>query len=582
MPPAGARIRVIRGRDACSVARAVRDAVGDGILLPAGPYRYPYAAMLQLLRIAGLFQDPAGDTTTDPVLTREALADMLRRLLPLGVSIGLLRADAIDHASAKLFADFAQTARFAVGQGFRASGLVLGATGDLPPVLRLPDAELREAPGRAAPLPHLSPQAGKLLSLLQQAPHPVQEESLLQACGLAPGVMRGALRELAAAELAELGTRVALGPAADPESAAPADAWLQTPEVRLPQARLAINRDLLLARHLGHEALRHGEPAVAAHCFALAGGGAPADQLAFAQALAADGAPGQARTVYDQLLHSQLTSGNLLQLGVLAAMLAERGHAPEDEANRLLRQAERAGFGPAARSWRARLLLAKREFAAARNLLRRTRKAELEQCAPEQRLEHAIAEARALQGLGQQTGAARCLQQATGLCTTRAQRRRVAELAGGTKAEQLAAQDLDARALAAAEPSAARAALLPLFESASRPHALREDSLPALFRRLSEHGASLLAALVGESLELHPPGAQAVPGLAARLEARLRTLRAFPHAVSVDRDELAALGPFSGQSVLVLRSHGQAGPLIVVFRGGSLPALEALLGKEFP
>jgi hypothetical protein len=108
--PAGARVVVFRGRDAACVARAVRTAVGGGLMLPAGPYRYPYAGVVQLLREADLFHDPAADTADDLILTREALADQLWAVLRRDVSIGIPCVESIDHASAQLFASFAAIA----------------------------------------------------------------------------------------------------------------------------------------------------------------------------------------------------------------------------------------------------------------------------------------------------------------------------------------------------------------------------------------------------------------------------------------------------------------------------------------
>jgi hypothetical protein len=581
-PPAGARIRVIRGGDACAVARAVRLAVGDGIVLPAGPYRYPYAAVVHLLRLAGLFQDPAGDTATDPVLTREALTDSLRLLLPRGVHIGVVGADCLDRASASMLGAFAETARLAARHGLRPSGLVLGAVGELPPQLQSEQAELLTVAGLPDPLPRLSPEALLLLALLKGAPHPVQESALLQAGGLPGPALRGALRELASAELAEPSFRVALGPAAARLELEPrAQAWLDTPEVWLPHARLAAGHDPALALHLGNQALQHDDPVVAAHCFALAGSGAVHDRVAHGLALARGGSPDAARALFDELRGAEPASAEVLQLGILAALLSEQGRLPQPEADALLRKAERAGAPAGARAWRARLLAQGGANAAARNLLRRTRRAELEQQPPEIRLEHALAEAACLRGLGDPRGAANRLAQAAALCATRADMRRVAKAASDPRELSLAAEDLDAAVLAAADPAEARLALEALF-AATAPVAHPADELGALFERLRAHGATLLAALVGEVLELHPPGAHAQPGLAARLEARLRMLRAFPQAVTVDRDELANLGSFSGHSALVLHSHGSAGPLIAVFKGGNLPPLQSLLGEEKP
>lgn len=573
---------VISGADACAVARAVQREVNAGIVLPAGPYRYPYAALVHLLRLAGLFQDPAGETATDPVLSREALTDLLRQLLPRGVRIGLVCADRLDHASAELLGAFAATARLALAHGLQACGLVIGTLGHLPEGLQGIEAELRSVPGNPEPSTQLSPEASRLLSLLAGAPHPVLETSLLQASGLPGPSARAALRELAAAELVDLQARLALGPATlrldtEPE----VEAWADTPEVRLPHARLAVARDPMLALHLGRQALIHDEPELAAHCFAMAETSSAHDRLLEAVALVRSGAVDAGLAVLEQLRERALSGPDALQRGVLAALLAEHGRLPAATADALLRKAERAGATVASVAWRARLLVRQGAFGKARNLLRRTRRAELAQQPPDTRIEHALAEAACLAGLGDRRAAESRLQEAAAICTTRGSRRRLASVAADSQAVRLAADDLDATALAAAEPQAVRDALGGLFAEATSAIGSADD-ITALFDRLHAHGATLLAALVGEELELRPPAAHAHPGLAARLESKLRQIRAIPQAVVMAQEDLTGLGAFSGRSQLVLHSHGAAGPLLAVFKGGSLPPLERLLGGDKP
>ncbi|MCB9894880.1 MAG: hypothetical protein H6839_10550 [Planctomycetes bacterium] len=567
---------VFRGDDACAVARAVREAVGDGIVLPSGPYRYPYAGIVQLLRAAGLFHDPTGDTATDPVLSREALTDLLRELLPGGGRIGVLDVGALDRASAVLLGAFAETAQLAAEGGFAATGVVLGAPSDVPEVLQLPKADIRDTSPLGLPPATPSANARRVLALVAGAPHPVHEDSLATVTGLSRTALQSALRELAAADYVEIGVRVGLGPARldlEPESRP----WLETIETRLPAARLAVNPEPALAWHLAREAWSRSEPQVAIHCFSLAGGAepAPADEVLFARALAATGNAAAACELLDKL---EDNPGVTLQAALLAADLAACGVLSLQRAEKLLRRAERSDDAVAARAARSSLLLKQGKPDAAFNLLRRTTKPELELCPPDARLEHELAVIAAASG-----GADKHRKPAETLCVTRAQRRRLALAAvqhdpsGEDLAVRLAAEDLDAPALRDVQEKSRIAALAGIMQPRAVATRAPAATPGELFQRLREHGATVLAALVGDSLEIYPPGAQTRPGLASQLDEKLRRLRAHPHAVSFARDEFAGLGPFRGGAALALTEFGNAGPLIVVFRGDTLPAIEHLL-----
>jgi len=521
-----------------------------------------------LLRRAGLFTDPGADTATDPVLRRDTLVDLLRPVLARGVRVGLTCADFIDHASTRLLRAFADTARLAVEHGLDASGLVLGTVGRLPPELRLEQAELRDVPGPPADSIRLTDDMQGVLSLVAAAPHPVNASSLKRLWRLGTGELDAALRQLAAVDLVEIGARIALGPAgqipADPESAL---RWRDTPEVRIPQARLAVCPEPGLAKHLAQEALSCGDADVAAHCFSLAGALAGREALLYAEALASSGRPGAANELFQQ----HKAEAPPLQAGRVAALLAAQGLVGEDEAHALLRRAERGGEATAARPVRAELLLGGGHGESAYNLLRRTTRQELESAPPSVRLRHLLAKARCSDN-------PKALQEAAIVCATRAERRQVARLAGDpARMAKLAAEDLDAAALRKLPRDVVRDALPGAFTRHEPISATTAKNPAGLFERLREHGATLLAALVGDELVLHPPGAAARPGLSAQLKTKLLGLREHPHAVAFGRDEFSTLGPFSGQSALVLRRVGEAGPVLVLFRASTLPDVSHLL-----
>ncbi|MCA8916814.1 MAG: hypothetical protein KDB90_15585 [Planctomycetes bacterium] len=578
-PPPGARAVVFRGDDASAVARAVREAAGDGFVLPVGPYRYPYAAVVQLLRDAGLYLDPAGETATDPVLSREALTDMLRTLLPRGVRIGILDATRLDRASADLLGALAATAQLATEYGFAASGLIIGAPAELPESLQLPKADIREVAAHAQPTPEPSSTAVRLLRLLMGAPHPVREESLAAVAALTQATLRSALNELAAAEMVETRARIGLGPAqisAEPLTGP----WLESAETLLPCARLAVQPDPGQARHLAREAWQRGEPETAAYYFSLSGedAGGAADDLLFGRALAATGAGASAREI---LLRHEDDPAGILDTAMLGAELAEQGEISMAHTEKLLRRAERTSAAPLARAVRAKLLLKQGNADAARNLLRRTTKAELGACPPEVRLEHELAVIAATAN-----GIERHLREAAACCTTRLQSRRLAavRLLRDSDAEvlaaKLAAESLDAHALRLMSKDAISAALRHILEPIVPTERSLATDPAALFARLRAHGATVLAALIGDRLEIQPPAARTRPGLASQLEEKLLRLRARPQALSLGRDEFSGLGPFAGGSALVLFEYGTAGPLIVVFRTAGLPMIEHLLGDK--
>jgi len=552
-PPAGARMVVVRGPSHTHVAAAVRELVGGGPLAPAGPYRYPFAAVVQLLRESGLFQDPSTDSVPNPLISGEALRDMLWELMRRGGRCGFTCADGLDAASAALLRDYADVGRLAVAYGLEAGGTVMGSQGCLPAALQLPSAELRDVPDTAPPQARLSPRAARVLALIESAPHPVSPESLMQLAGGDPSA---ALRELASAGMVDIGARLGL---ATPGLAGPQAAWLETPETRLPLASLSVGGDASLARHLAEASLYCGDHEIAAYCAAWPG----ADPVVAALAAARCGRFQLAHAMLQQAPHA-----DALRAGRVAALLVAPGLVSAQEADARLRAAERAGHAVAARAARATLLLETGSSTAAHNLLRRTTRAELEKSPPEVVLEHELVLARC-------TGKLRRPAETRLLCSTRRDHRQLARRTGEDLL--LAAADFDVAALQRANPQAAGAALAKMMSMPQPAPAASADPLATLFARLRERGATLLAARAAGRLVLHPAAAAARPGLAATMEARLARLAEMPGAVGFGRDEFARMGPYSGGSALVVREFGHAGPLIAVFRAGSLPEVRDLL-----
>lgn len=562
---AGARAIVLLGNDPCAVAAQVRELTGDGgITLPCGPYRFPYAALVDLLRRAGLFTDPPGETATDPLLRREPLVDQLRSLVRLGIRIGIQSAAALDKASVQVLRDFAEIARMTTEHGLDASGLVIGAAPELATEFRFPLADIRHVAADRQPVPQLDAISRETLMLITSAPQPVLRSSLAGVSSASPRELQSALVKLSAAEFIEVGDRIALGPGAvSSDASSVAMNWLETPEVRLPQARLAVKHEDELALRIAREALANAEYDVAAYYFHRVTKPDANCDLLFAEALARLHRGEVAR----ELFARSKSTASPMQVGVVATLLADAGLLTDEEADACLRRAEREAKPVEARALRASLKLNGGTGQAAYNLLRRTRKADLDSVAPNVRFEHELAFYRCLKHLGDKAGARKKLAASKEFCTTRFQLRRFAEHADDPFLSAcLAAEDLDAEGLRKFPSDVIGASLKRVLPTRPELHVPTGRSLSALHSRLVGHGVALVAALVGDGLEVHPPGAATRPGLAAFVESHLRRLRNDPQLVSFNHEEFSGLGPFSGKSLVTLHAYANAGPVIVLFR----------------
>lgn len=463
--PPGARTVVVRGEDPAAVARAVCKVVGNGPVIAAGPFRYPYAAAVQLLREAGLFHDPTADTADDPMITREALCDLLWVLLRRGVLIGVACADRIDHSSAALLADFAAVARIAVSHGWCAGGLVLGTCGDLPACLQIAGAEIRACPARPAPSPALSREALRVLSVLHAAPHPVAESSLVQAADIGARAAVAAIRELASADLVHLGGRISLGPSAE-ETESPAAPWLDTPEVRLPLVRLALQPGREQACGLARTAIARDEHDIAFWCMTRVEPESASDVLLLARAAIGSGRLQIAHGIAESLASAELSAADTAEFAKLQALLVHSGLVSNEVARSWLRRAARVAPAVVVRPWRARLLAIADNPQAALNLLRRTTQAELDSVSTDARLQHELAVIRCLSLARDMEPAARRLRKIRPQCVTRAQRRECAALGmavgdAGSELEfaRICAAGFDAESLHDVGPTIVRAAI---------------------------------------------------------------------------------------------------------------------------
>ena len=538
----------------------MREAVHDGIVLPKGPYRYPYSAVIALLRNAGLFHDPTGDTSTDLVISRDALADGLRELLARGTDVGIAIADNLDSASAELIAAFAATAQLAVEQGMKTPGLVCGTMGELPRPLRFDNAEVRNVEGEPVLTPKLSADARQVLGAIAGAPHPVAESSLRQATGVGGAYLQRALVELSSWNLVSVCERIGLGEAA--AMSEPRAEWLGTPEVRLPLAALSTSREVQLARHLGHESLQRGEYESGVYCFGLCESDSPGDLLAYARVLVGAGRAAPAHEIFEQLRSEELPQADALSLGILGLRLAETGLIAPEEAERLLKRVK----STASKVWRARLQVYDGRDDSARNLLRRITREQLEKEPPKVRLEYELAMTACLRVAGQYTKAEKRLREAAELCTTRKDLRRI-----GIDDDRLAALDLDDSALRRSGGGA-------ILKEVLVPQPVSEFSVRSpreMFASLRRHGATLLATLEGDLLVVEPPGALARPGLATQVRGKLRRMREHPQAFSFGSEEFEPLGPFAGRSALAVNRRD--GPVFVLFKPGRIPDVSHLL-----
>ena len=582
-----ARIVVLRSRQAFALGALAERCDKRALVLPAGPYAFPFAAALELAR---LFHGHAQPVNPDAAgLSRHSLAQALRALALSDTQLVAPRLDGLDASSLDLLCDLLAFAELA-GSGLR----LLAGMPAWQPAAKL--ARLLSAAQCAdEEFDALKPRAlnshdSALLGALRAAPMPLEPEKLMRACGLPAREFQAALRKLCAAGYAHAGPRVGLGAASEVLPKTDLTRWreavLETCD--LPEARLSVLCELGLggaeANELARRALLAHEPALALAHFAKA----PSrlrDMLGHARALAECGHTESALAI----LKSE--GGPPLERARVAFVLALRGALAPAQAQRELRAAERGDrFGPReveAATLRASLLMHSGKPAAALKLLRRFTAAQAQTALPDIRALYLLLLAQAWRHAGRDDKARILFAQAQQLAPSPAMALSV-ELqaflcgyAGPARLAQAAVRafDVEAARLALKKSPAARKALRhALGESGKQAQAAPAAPRDAL-ELCMRHGATLAAMLIDGELRVLPAHAQANAGLCAWLEAQLARAGRSP---GVLLPLVMPQSEFRADSVLLLPALGACGPLMALFAkpANAAPLLEFVKASD--
>ncbi|MCC6465076.1 MAG: hypothetical protein IT463_07040 [Planctomycetes bacterium] len=594
------------------------------LLLPCGPYAFPYAAAHELARQLAQGARNPPDHADAAVLGRDALAAMLGRLLREPAVLAVPRLDLLDAESAALFSDLLRTSRVLAGAGGTPPVRLVGGVpaGEPSKALRTlldqwASLPLELDPVAPQPLPELPAAARLLVTLLQQAPHPLEPAVLADMAGLPRAELDQWLVRLQAEGLVSVAGRVGLGCGADRYEAGEVDKGnarrllAEKGGITLPAARLALLQctDAHLAWELARLEHARSEPAVAlAHyrLARLAGGGIAAEaDVRYAVALAESGFLEAAAAHYEELKGRNLDAAGFYELGLLAFHLCRAGLLPFDMADGALRRGERACRDNLAdraldlRARRAHLMCRRGESSRALTLLRRASREELLAAPPAPRREYLTAMACACWDTGAWKLAARHLDEARALCTGPRELLQVEDAAcsyarADTAQRRLATRGVLLAAVALLEPSylerhapdglvsssEMQTALLgsarALYGDAATPPA---GDLPAAWRWLHARGATLLAVLDKGFLRFEPAGVAAAPGLRDWLHAELARLRDHPWAAAVGLQPVPGAGLYDGEFVLLLQRFCGFSPALALLRRDRMSNLDALLAE---
>lgn len=582
-----ARVVVLRSHQAFALGALTERCDKHALILPAGPYAFPYAAAFELARLFHGNESPVNPDAAG--LSRAALAAALRALALADRQIVAPRLDWLDASSLELIADVFEFAELAGSRLCLLAGLPSGQPAAKLARL-LEQAQCADEEFDAHKPRALNTHDSALLNALRAAPMPLEPEKLMRASGLRAREFQAALRKLCAAGYADAGPRVGLGAASEVLPPAELTRWREAVlEVcDLPDARLSVLCELGLggaeANELARRALAAHEPALALARFALA----PSrlrDALGHARALAECGHTQSALAIL------QAEGGPALERARVAFVLAVRGALSLMDAERELRAAEREGRGGPheveAATLRATLLMRANRHAAALKLLRRITAPQAQSAPPDIRVIYLLLLAQAWRRAGREDKSRVLFAQAQDLSPSAEIALRVelqAFLCGYASAARLAqaaarAFDLEAARLALKKSPAARKALRhALGETDARVAAVPaapQDALELCLR----HGATLAATLLQGELRVLPAHAQAQAGLCAWLEAQLVRAAKSPGVLlplSLPARE------FKADSVLLLPTLGDCGPLIALFAkpANAAPLLECVNARE--
>lgn len=623
-PFAWRRVAVLRSADPAALGEAVRDCVwsiaggrATELVIPAGPYRYPYSAAAQIARQFHGWKDDA----QLPSRSRSALAAAMRPITRAAVVLGVPRLDWIDSASVDLLAALGWFSNNCASAGLDAPlVLVAGITADAPSaamrrILQLDGADCADVERhRTAPIPSVSKAQREVVALIAAAPHPLAVESLAKYADMAVGELTELMAPLASAAIVDAGEYMGQGP--DFGRLSLAEKELQAARKKLlklsnfpAEARVIIAgaTEPGPARELGRSMLDQGEPELAARCF-RAGGLAGiersrVDQLAYAVALVESAAPDGAGAIFKTTDPHELNAQELFYYGWLAARLTEVGVLSRSVADQAMRRAERVNravnldYGVRMRVMRAQLMLRHRQGMRALTMLRRVVKEHLAQVTSRTRADFDIVMARANAATGNLNQAQRILLEVREGSLTPAQALEVEEVLqhvamptdtlrdeSQQRALRVAAESLEVEAAARIVngrklPWAATvlSAALPGAGINGEPPPVAGSDPEDLFSWLRLRGATLMGLLDDGNMRAYPQVAMANKDLSQWLEAELQRLLRFPGATLAASSAAPEAGAFSGDMTLTARRWGRFGPLIVLLRRDEVQDLNEVL-----
>lgn len=566
-----ARVLVLRTGQPAALGVLKERAPKGSLLLPSGPYGFPFAACLELAR-----QFHAHEIGVNPDadgLSRAALAQSLRPIALEDRKIIVPRFDWLDESSIALLSDLLQMASLAKSRLQLIGGIPVCAPSPALSML-LRDAHVADEAFDGTRPRALNVNERALLAALRAAPLPLSPQAAMHVSGLRARDFDAALRSLAAAGYADVGTRIGLGTASElvpaGELARFREAALEVCD--LPDARISLLHALGVqsaeAGVLAKKALEGGEPELALARFAFVPA-AMREPLTYGRALAQSGKHEAALALFDA------EHGPALDRARLAFDLCRAGALGQRDAERALRALERLERGRAgeveAVAARAALLLSAGRAGSALKLLSRLTIAQVQAAPPKVRVSYFLNLSAAWHEKNRPDKVRSFMAQAGKIAVSPQLELAVDRAAftwgcaSATRLAQAAGHALDveaARVALQASPQARRSLLHALGERPLRAASSMPTGLDGAFALFQRHGATLVAALQDGELRVFPKHAKARPGLCAWLEAQLARLS----------NSAAALVPldvpregFKADCVLVMPALGALGPILAFF-----------------
>ncbi|MCF6227250.1 MAG: MarR family transcriptional regulator [Planctomycetes bacterium] len=622
-----ARVLVFRSSHTCGLQRLVQESVwaaaehgARSFILPAGPYRYPYACALQLVRMVQGVTPGMPQFADDQALSREALVSVLRELICQSVVIGLPRLDQVDVESVLLFSgllNFAeQCKRLGIKTGIR---LIAGVPEEYPSseIRALLESSFVQLIEQKTSLEgseyELSADEYRILGFLRAAPSPLAMKDLAGLLGMEGSVLTEYLRSLHELGLAYFADTTGAGSGLpellglDAQSEEAFQILADSGPDKIPEARLWLERgeNSALAEKLGRRAFENHEFRAAMNCFRQAtktnGGRKLELELAYGQALVRVGSHGGALGIYQEALDLSLTASEDVELGRLAVRLSEFGMAQPLRVDQILRRAERGCRGNMLdaeveiRTLRAQLMIKNGEGARATTLLRRVLLAQLEKISPSVSVDYYLTLARASFQEGRPKQAEKVLKRARDFAesthsrlqvetailsmTSNENLRKGALEAALEAAAQLCLADKFERLLSQTDTITANQILQKVLCIGNKGTATgQQDSASEGFKWLEERGAVLMAGLNHEDeLEIFPGSARSKVGISAWLESSVRRLQEFPGVQMTNLHAIPVSGTFSGELLMTATEYAGLKYVLVLFRKDRVLNIRELL-----